>query len=316
MYQSNQMQAHSGMPPSRQDLIELYFDEVVSVPLLTHAEETALAKRIERGVEARSKIILGGLDSEQRGQLIHDIKDGQAAIEHLITANSRLVISIARKYSSYGVPLIDLIQEGNIGLMRAAKKFDYRRGFKFSTYATWWIRQAVTRAIAMQGRTIRLPVHKEDEVNHLRRAQRSLAQRLGRQPTHFELAEVVELPPERVEKTLSEARHAISLETPVNEEGAVLGDLIADDITPAPEESAAVNLMRAGILDILDELPPRERRIICLRFGLEDGEFHTFRDVGQMIGVTHERVRQLEASAIKRLRKSGAILQLRHYLDE
>jgi RNA polymerase primary sigma factor len=315
MLQSNTIRTRSVMTTSQQDLIELYFDEVVNVPLLTREEEISIAKRIERGVEARSMIMQGDLSSEQRHQLIHDIKDSRAAIEHLITANSRLVISIARKYSSYGVPLIDLIQEGNIGLMRAAKKFDHRRGYKFSTYATWWIRQAVTRAIAMQGRTIRLPVHKEDEVNHLKREQRSLAQRLGRQPSYLELAEAMELPPERVQKTLTESQHAISLETPVNEEGTVLGDLIADEITPAPEDSAAVNLLRQEIMDVLDELPPRERRIICLRFGLEDGECHTFRDVGQIIGVTHERVRQLEASAIKRLRKSGSFSKLRRYLE-
>jgi RNA polymerase primary sigma factor len=315
MLQSNTTRTRNVISTGQQDLIELYFDEVVDVPLLTRQEEIELAKRIERGVEARAKIIQGDLNDEQRIDLIHAIKDSRQAIEHLITANSRLVISIARKYSSYGVPLIDLIQEGNIGLMRAAKKFDHRRGFKFSTYATWWIRQAVTRAIAMQGRTIRLPVHKEDEVNHMKREQRSLAQRLGRQPTFMELAEALELPPERVQKTLSESQHAISLETPVNEEGTVLGDLIADDETPAPEDSAAVNLLREEILDVLNELPPRERRIICLRFGLEDGECHTFRDVGQIIGVTHERVRQLEASAIKRLRKSGAFTKLRRYLD-
>jgi RNA polymerase primary sigma factor len=315
MLQTNTIRSRNVVTTGQQDLIELYFDEVVNVPLLSREEEISLAKRIERGVEARSNIIQGDLNDEQRHQLILDIKDSRAAIEHLITANSRLVISIARKYSSYGVPLIDLIQEGNIGLMRAAKKFDHRRGYKFSTYATWWIRQAVTRAIAMQGRTIRLPVHKEDEVNHLKREQRSLAQRLGRQPTYLELADALEIPPDRVQKTLSEAQHAISLETPVNEEGTVLGDLIADDISLAPEDSAAVNLLKQEILDVLDELPPRERRIICLRFGLEDGECHTFRDVGQIIGVTHERVRQLEASAIKRLRKSGAFSKLRRYLD-
>jgi RNA polymerase primary sigma factor len=221
MLQSNTIRTRTVVNTGQQDLIELYFDEVVNVPLLTREEEISLAKRIERGAEARTKIMQGELTNEQRHQLILDIKDSRAAIEHLITANSRLVISIARKYSSYGVPLIDLIQEGNIGLMRAAKKFDHRRGYKFSTYATWWIRQAVTRAIAMQGRTIRLPVHKEDEVNHLKREQRSLAQRLGRQPTYLELAEAMELPPERVQKTLSESQHAISLETPVNEEGTV-----------------------------------------------------------------------------------------------
>jgi RNA polymerase primary sigma factor len=315
MLQSNTIRTRNVVTTGQQDLIELYFDEVVNVPLLSREEEISLAQRIERGVEARSIIMQGDLSDEQRHQLIHDIKDSRVAIEHLITANSRLVISIARKYSSYGVPLIDLIQEGNIGLMRAAKKFDHRRGYKFSTYATWWIRQAVTRAIAMQGRTIRLPVHKEDEVNHLKREMRSLAQRLGRQPTYLELADALEIPPDRVQKTLSEAQHAISLETPVNEEGTVLGDLIADDVSLAPEDSAAVNLLREDILDVLSELPPRERRIICLRFGLEDGECHTFRDVGQIIGVTHERVRQLEASAIKRLRKSGAFSKLRRYLD-
>ncbi len=299
-----------------QDLVDLYFNEVSEVPLLTHDEEIDLAQRIERGHQARHKLVEGEFDEEEHNKLVRQITDGQDAIEQLITANSRLVISIAKKYTNYGVPFSDLIQEGNIGLMRAVKKFDYRRGFKFSTYATWWIRQAVTRALAMQARTIRLPVHKEDEVSQIRRAQRQLTQRLGRRPSTTELGEMLGISKAQVEKTLQESQHTVSLETPVgDEEGTVLADLIEDERAPEPEEVAAYQLMRENLNRVLEELPQRERHILRLRYGLVDGQFHTFREVGKMIGVTHERVRQIEATALRRLRKSGATIKLRRCLE-
>lgn len=308
--------AQKTLASGTQDLVDLYFDEVSEVPLLTHDEEIALAQRIERGHEARHKLAEGDFDDEEHGLLVRQIKDGQDAIDTLVTANSRLVISIAKRYTSYGVPFSDLIQEGNIGLMRAVKKFDYRRGFKFSTYATWWIRQAVTRALAMQARTIRLPVHKEDEISQIRRTQRQLTQKLGRRPTTAEMGELLGVPVTQVEKTLQESQHTVSLETPVgDEEGTVLADLIEDERAPEPEELAAFQLMRENLDRVLEELPQRERHILRLRYGLVDGQFHTFREVGKMIGVTHERVRQIEATALRRLRKSGAAIKLRRCLD-
>jgi RNA polymerase primary sigma factor len=301
--------------PDQQDVIDLYFKEAVTEPLLSQQEEVEIAQQIERGHEARMLIAEGTLDPEVRKELIQRIEDGEVARERLITANSRLVISIAKKYIGYGVPFGDLIQEGNIGLMRAVKKFDYRRGYKFSTYATWWIRQAVTRAIAMQGRTIRLPVHKEDEINHLKRELRQFSQEMGRQPTYDELAERLGTTPDRVEQNIKHAQRSISLEAPVGDEGTVLGDLIEDEKTPAPEDVAAYSILKNDLQEILSLLPEREQNILKLRYGLENGRSHTFREVGKIIGVTHERVRQIEATALRRLRKNGAHLKLRKAIE-
>ncbi|MBA4379336.1 MAG: RNA polymerase subunit sigma, partial [Anaerolinea sp.] len=283
------------------DTIGLYLKEVSRVPLLTATEEVELAQRIERGRIAREELARGKVNPRRRLELRRMIEDGWAAREHLITANSRLVISVAKKYMGRGVPFLDLIQEGNIGLIRATKKFDYRRGHKFSTYATWWIRQAVTRAIADQGRTIRVPVHMGDQINKLLRVQHQLTQRLGRDPSVEELANVLEVPPKKVENMIQVARRPLSLETPTDdEEDSVLGDFIEDDEAAPPDETATYNLLREHLGEVLNGLPPREVRILQLRYGLLDGQAYTLEEVGRKMGVTRERVRQIEAQALSR----------------
>jgi RNA polymerase primary sigma factor len=297
------------------DTIGLYLKEVGRVPLLTAEEEVELAQRIERGRLAREELAKGNVSPRRRQELQRLIEDGWAAREHLITANSRLVISVAKKYMGRGVPFLDLIQEGNIGLIRAAKKFDYRRGHKFSTYATWWIRQAVTRAIADQGRTIRVPVHMGDQINKLLRVQHQLTQRLGRDPSVEELAEALEVTPQKVENMIQVARRPLSLETPTDdEEDSVLGDFIQDEEVPAPDDTATYNLLREHLENVLDGLPPREVRILQLRYGLLDGQAYTLEEVGRKMGVTRERVRQIEAQALSRLRHPAIRRKLREYL--
>ena len=300
------------------DMIGLYLKEVGRVPLLTAEEEVYLAKRIEKGRISREELAAGNESSDKK-RVTHrgNIEDGWAAREHLITANSRLVISVAKKYMGRGVPFQDLIQEGNIGLIRAAKKFDYRRGHKFSTYATWWIRQAVTRAIADQGRTIRVPVHMGDQINKLLRIQHQLTQRLGRDPSVEELADALDVPPKKVENMIQVARRPLSLETPTDdEEDSVLGDFIQDREAPAPDERATYNLLKDHMDQVLGSLPPREVRILQLRYGLLDGKSYTLEEVGRKMGVTRERVRQIEAQALSRLRHPGVRRKLREYLGE
>ncbi len=299
------------------DTIGLYLKEVSRVPLLTAEEEVELAQRIERGRMAREELARGNVNVRRRHELRRLIEDGWAAREHLITANSRLVISVAKKYMGRGVPFLDLIQEGNIGLIRATKKFDYRRGHKFSTYATWWIRQAVTRAIADQGRTIRVPVHMGDQINKLLRVQHQLTQRLGREPSVEELAEALDVPPKKVENMIPVARRPLSLETPTDdEEDSVLGDFIEDDEAPPPDETATYNLLREHLEEVLNTLPPREVRILQLRYGLLDGQAYTLEEVGRKMGVTRERVRQIEAQALSRLRHPSIRRKLRDYLGD
>jgi RNA polymerase primary sigma factor len=299
------------------DTVGLYLKEVGRVPLLTAPEEVSLAKRIERGRRAREELARGPVAMRRRRDLQHGVEDGWAAREHLITANSRLVISVAKKYMGRGVPFLDLIQEGNIGLIRAAKKFDYRRGHKFSTYATWWIRQAVTRAIADQGRTIRVPVHMGDQINKLLRVSHQLTQRLGRDPTTEELAEELEVPPKKVENMIQVARRPLSLETPTDEEeDSVLGDFIQDEESPAPTEAVTQNLLHEHLQEVLNTLPPREVRILQLRYGLLDGQSYTLEEVGRKMGVTRERVRQIEAQALSRLRHPTHRRKLVDYLRE
>ena len=298
------------------DTVGLYLKEAGRVPLLTQEEEIEITQRIERGREAMNQLAQGKVNSEERAELRWHIQDGWDAREHLITANARLVISVAKKYMGRGVPFLDLIQEGNIGLMRAAKKFDYTRGYKFSTYATWWIRQAVTRAIADQGRTIRVPVHMGDQVSRMLRIQHQLKQKYGRDPTMEEVAEALDVPPKKVEEMIQLARHPLSLQMPIGEEDDdVLGDFIEDDNSPAPDETAANNLLHEQIAGILDSLPPREARILQLRYGLLDGQYLTLNEVGQKMGVTRERVRQIEAQALRRLRTPGIQKALQSYLD-
>ena len=299
------------------DTIGLYLKEVSRVPLLTAEEEVELAQRIEKGRIAREELAKGNASPRRRQELRLSIEDGWAAREHLITANSRLVISVAKKYMGRGVPFLDLIQEGNIGLIRATKKFDYRRGHKFSTYATWWIRQAVTRAIADQGRTIRVPVHMGDQINKLLRVQHQLTQRLGREPSVEELANALEVPPKKVENMIQVARRPLSLETPTDdEEDSVLGDFIEDDEAAPPDDTATYNLLREHLTEVLNSLPPREVRILQLRYGLLDGQAYTLEEVGRKMGVTRERVRQIEAQALSRLRHPSIRRKLRDYLGE
>ncbi|MER3545326.1 MAG: RNA polymerase sigma factor RpoD [Chloroflexota bacterium] len=299
------------------DTVGLYLKEVGRVPLLTAEEEVALAKRMERGKIAQERLSKanGQLTPEEREELLRQIEDAKAAREQLINANSRLVISIAKKYIGRGVPFLDLIQEGSIGLIRAAKKFDYRRGHKFSTYATWWIRQAVTRAIADQGRTIRVPVHMGDQINKLLRVSHQLTQELGREPTTAELAEAMGISERKVEQIIQIARRPVSLETPIDEdEESTLGDFIEDEESMAPAEAATQNLLKEAIREVLAELPPREVKILQLRYGLLDGHSYTLEEVGKKMGVTRERVRQIEAQALSRLRHPAYRRKLRDFL--
>jgi RNA polymerase primary sigma factor len=299
------------------DTIGLYLKEVGRVPLLNAEEEVQLAKRIERGRLAREELARSIVSDKRKRELQHAIEDGWAAREHLITANSRLVISVAKKYMGRGVPFLDLIQEGNIGLIRAAKKFDYRRGHKFSTYATWWIRQAVTRAIADQGRTIRVPVHMGDQINKLLRVSHQLTQKLGRDPTTEEMADLLGVTPKKVENMIQVARRPLSLETPTDEEeDSVLADFIQDEDSPAPVETVTQNLLQEHLKEVLNSLPPREVRILQLRYGLLDGQSYTLEEVGRKMGVTRERVRQIEAQALSRLRHPGHRRKLVDYLRE
>lgn len=304
------------------DVVGLYLKEAGRVPLLTAAEEVALAKRMEAAEWARKKITetqeMGiELDWSEEQSLREVTIDGDKAQEHLIRANARLVISVAKKYIGRGVPFLDLIQEGNIGLIRATNKFEYQRGHKFSTYATWWIRQAVSRAVADQGRTIRVPVHMGDQLNRMRRVQLKLLQELGRDPKIEELAEGMETTPEKVENLLEISRRPVSLETPIDDEGdSTFGDFVEDVNSPAPSEEVATHLLQEQLQQALDKLPSREAQILRLRYGLADGRVYTLEEVGQTIGVTRERVRQLEAQALNRLRQSSAHVILRDYLFE
>jgi RNA polymerase primary sigma factor len=299
------------------DSISLYLKEIGRIPLLTAEQEVSLAKRMEAGRNAKKRLSRDGdLRIEERAELRELVRDGNAAHEHLIKANSRLVVSVAKKYVGRGVPFLDLIQEGNIGLIRAVKKFDYRRGYKFSTYATWWIRQAVTRAIADQGRTIRVPVHMYEQINRLARVSRQLVQELGRDPTVEEIAEELGVSPKKVERTIKVSQRPLSLEMPVGEEDdSFLGDFIEDSEAPSPTDQASQQLLRDQIEDIFGSLTPREVRILQLRFGLVDGYSYTLEEVGRKFGVTRERIRQIEAQALGRLRHPSRSRKLRDFLS-
>ncbi len=297
------------------DAVSLYLREIGRVPLLTAEDEVELAKRMEEGRFATRRLRRGCLSDEELCQLQALSFRGNQAEQHLIKANSRLVVSVAKKYMGRGVPFLDLIQEGNIGLIRAVAKFDYRRGYKFSTYATWWIRQAVTRAIADQGRTIRVPVHMCEQINRLSRATRKLVQDLGREPTSEELAAEMEMPVSKVEQILKVAQRPLSLETPVGEEeDSALGDFIEDDAAPSPVEAASVSLLQDQLEDLFNSLTPREVKILQLRFGLIDGYTYTLEEVGRRFGVTRERIRQIEAQALLRLKHPRRCRRLRDYL--
>jgi len=299
------------------DAVSLYLREIGRVPLLTGKEEVALARRIERG-QAAQRRLTGESDQispDERDHLQRLIESGQVAHNHLVKANSRLVVSIAKKYIGRGVPFLDLIQEGNLGLIRAVRKFDYRRGYKFSTYATWWIRQAVTRSLADQSRTIRVPVHMCDQINRMTRVSRKLVQELGREPTVEEIAKELDILPERVKQIKRVAQRPLSLELPVGEdESSFLGDFIEDVESVSPSEAASTEILREVLDDLFAQLTVREARILGLRFGLTDGCFYTLEEVGNKFGVTRERIRQLEAQALGRLRHPSRSRRLRDYL--
>jgi RNA polymerase primary sigma factor len=298
------------------DLVRLYLREIGRVPLLTAEDEVELAKSIEAGLFAEEKLHgaqpLGGLE---RGDLEWLGADGVRAKQRLIEANLRLVVSIAKRYIGRGLVFLDLIQEGNLGLIRAVEKFDYTRGYKFSTYATWWIRQAITRAIADQARTIRVPVHMVETINKLARVQRQLHQELGREATHEEIAAEMGVEPERVAEIQRIAQEPVSLQSPIGEEESDLGDFIEDADAVVPMEAAAFIMLQDQLDRVLCQLSDREQRIIQLRFGLTDGHPRTLEEVGREFGVTRERIRQIESKTLAKLRHPSRALVLREYLD-
>lgn len=301
---------------SSDDTVGLYLKEMARVPLLSNEEEVDLAKRLEAGNEARAELTRLGpdVDDEVRGYFEGIIEDGKAARDHLIKANTRLVVSIAKKYMGRGVHFLDLIQEGNLGLMKAVEKFDYTRGYRFSTYATWWIRQTITRAIADQGRTIRVPVHMSDRIRRLYKTARQLEQENGRKPTPEEIAERMDLEPRKVQWMLKVSWRPMSLERPVGEEeDSELGSFIEDLTTPTPTQSAYQNLLREKVEEVLGTLTAREARILRLRFGLQNGRSYTLEEVGQKFGLTRERIRQIEGKALRRLRHPRRSRQLRDF---
>ncbi len=272
------------------DPVRMYLKEIGKVPLLSSDEEINLAERIEEG--------------------------DQYAKKKLAEANLRLVVSIAKRYVGRGMLFLDLIQEGNLGLIKAVEKFDYRKGFKFSTYATWWIRQAITRAIADQARTIRIPVHMVETINKLIRVQRQLLQELGRDPLPEELSKHMDMPVDKVREILKIAQEPVSLETPIGEEeDSHLGDFIPDDEAPAPAEAAAFTMLKEQLINVLDTLTPREEKVLRLRFGLDDGRARTLEEVGKEFNVTRERIRQIEAKALRKLRHPSRSKKLKDYLD-
>ncbi len=301
-----------------EDTISLYLREMSRVPLLNMEQEVSLAKRYEAGKAAHQKILKanGNLTKEKRAALASKTEDGLQAREHLIKANTRLVVSVAKRYNGRGVPFLDLIQEGNLGLMKAVEKYDYRKGFRFSTYATWWIRQTITRAIADQGRTIRVPVHMVDRIRVMYKRTHELEQTLGREPTTDELAESLDIPKKKLEWMIRVSWLPLSLETPINEDEdeSELGNFIEDQVTPTPNQSVYTKLLSEKIEEILDSLPYREARILRLRFGLENGRFYTLEEVGKKFGLTRERIRQIETKALRRLRHPRRSRQLREYL--
>jgi RNA polymerase primary sigma factor len=298
------------------DLVRIYLREIGRVPLLTAQDEVDLAKSIEAGLFAEEK--LQGDRAACGGTLLSDLAqlatDGMQAKQRLIEANLRLVVSIAKRYIGRGLVFLDLIQEGNLGLIRAVEKFDYTKGYKFSTYATWWIRQAITRAIADQARTIRIPVHMVETINKMARIQRQLHQDLGREATPEEIAEEMGLTPERVAEIQRIAQEPVSLQSPIGEEDSDLGDFIEDADAVVPMEAAAFIMLQDQLEQVLDNLSIREQRIIQLRFGLTDGHPRTLEEVGREFGVTRERIRQIESKTLAKLRHPSRAQMLREYL--
>ncbi|MBU4240692.1 MAG: RNA polymerase sigma factor RpoD [Actinomycetia bacterium] len=304
--------------PVTNDPVRMYLKEIGKVSLLKAYQEVSLAKRIEAGEEAAKQLVS---DEKLKGAKIKELEaieaDGIVAKKKLVEANLRLVVSIAKRYVGRGMLFLDLIQEGNLGLIRAVEKFDYSKGYKFSTYATWWIRQAITRAIADQARTIRIPVHMVETINKLIRVQRQLLQDLGREPLPEEIAKEMELTPEKVREILKVSQEPVSLETPIGEEeDSHLGDFIEDSGAVVPVDAAAFKLLQEQLEDVLDDLNTREKRVIQLRFGLLDGQPRTLEEVGRVFGVTRERIRQIESKTLFKLRNPSRSGRLRDYIEE
>ena len=304
---------------SADDPVGLYFRQMAQEPLLTALEEIDLAKRIEMGKQARETLLrMGSRDLYSDAWIAHLEKlvyDGQAAREHLGRANTRLVVSIAKRYMGQGLPFPDLIQEGNVGLMRAVDKYDYKRGNRFSTYATWWIRQAITRALAQKTRTIRIPLHMTERIRQMYRTAQSLEQSLGRRPAPEEIAAEMDLPADTIRSMMDASQHAIALERPVGDDGdSEFGDFIEDQDLPSPVESATQHLLQETIEEVLSELTPRQSHILRLRFGLGGGEPHTLEEIANKFGLSRERIRQLEKEALRRLRHPRLAHNLRDYL--
>ncbi len=305
---------------SIEDPVRMYLKEIGKVPLLTADQEIELAKAMEAGVEATKEIAddkeAGKITAARKKELDQIIYEGEEAKKRLAEANLRLVVSIAKRYVGRGMLFLDLIQEGNLGLIKAVEKFDFRKGFKFSTYATWWIRQAITRAIADQARTIRIPVHMVETINKLIRVSRQLLQELGREPLPEEVAKEMNMPVERVREILKISQEPVSLETPIGEEeDSHLGDFIQDDNVPVPADAAAFTLLKEQLVEVLGTLTEREQKVLRLRFGLDDGRARTLEEVGKEFNVTRERIRQIEAKALRKLRHPSRSRKLKDYLD-
>ncbi len=301
-----------------EDPVRMYLKEIGKVPLLSAEEEIELAQKMEAGEMAKSQLEEAGddLDDETKKELQKLVAQGDYAKKKLAEANLRLVVSIAKRYVGRGMLFLDLIQEGNLGLIKAVEKFDYRKGYKFSTYATWWIRQAITRAIADQARTIRIPVHMVETINKLIRVSRQLLQELGREPTPEEIAEEMDIPVERVREILKISQEPVSLETPIGEEeDSHLGDFIQDENVPVPADAAAFTLLKEQLVEVLSTLTEREQKVLRLRFGLDDGRARTLEEVGKVFNVTRERIRQIEAKALRKLRHPSRSRKLRDYLE-
>ncbi len=313
---------------SIEDPVRMYLKEIGKVPLLSAEEEIDFARKIENGAAAVEKLaaveeMLATAEGEEKEtlekekkELGYQIDDGEEAKKKLAEANLRLVVSIAKRYVGRGMLFLDLIQEGNLGLIKAVEKFDYNKGYKFSTYATWWIRQAITRAIADQARTIRIPVHMVETINKLIRVNRQLLQELGREPLPEEIAEEMNMPVDRVREILKISQEPVSLETPIGEEeDSHLGDFIQDDNVPVPADAAAFTLLKEQLVEVLSTLTEREQKVLRLRFGLDDGRARTLEEVGREFNVTRERIRQIEAKALRKLRHPSRSRKLKDYLD-
>ena len=297
---------------AHEDLVRQYLREIGQYPLLTDIQEVELAQGIEQGEKAQEKLNSGKrLTTKQRSDLQYSIRKGRADKRRFIQSNLRLVVSIAKKYSAAGLPLLDLIQEGNLGLMRAVEKFDWQRGFKFSTYATWWIRQAITRAIADKARTIRIPVHMVETLYRVRKVQSELLEKLGREPLIEEIAAQADLTPDKVREAFRVLPEPVSLHEPVGDEDAELGDFIEDEDVEEPFQAAAVALRQEDLWSMLGSLSERERKVLALRFGLLTGEPRTLEEVGREFNLTRERIRQIEAKALSKLRHPSTPGKLR-----